>query len=119
MAARVPVPPRNFDDQLEAFVSFVKQGKITLMGVETKQLEADLKAQREQKQKDHEAERQYEQIHRKFLEDQAERYQRFGTALQVVRAANRGNEDVLRAMEQFKRPRTKSAAKSAKSPEKP
>ena len=114
MASRIPVPPRNFDVQLEAFLSFLDQNKITLIGVQPKQLAADLTAQRGQKQKDYEAKRQYQQIHRKFQEEQAVRYKRFGTALQVVRAANRGNEDILQAMEQFKRPRKKSASKSRK-----
>ena len=94
MGSRISVPPRTFDQQLESFIAFIKENKITLIGVETKQLESDLKTQREQKQKDNEARRQYGQIHRKLLEDQAVRYARFGTAVQVVRVANRHNEDV-------------------------
>lgn len=100
---RFPAPPRNFDDQLEAFISYLKQSKTTLVGVEIKQLETDLKSQREERQKDQEAERTYELIHRKFMEGQAERYRRFATALQVVRAANRHNHEVMGALEQFKR----------------
>jgi lysyl-tRNA synthetase class I len=119
MGSRISVPPRTFDQQLESFIAFIKENKITLIGVETKQLESDLKTQREQKQKDNEARRQYGQIHRKLLEDQAVRYARFGTAVQVVRVANRHNEDVLEAMEQFKRPRSRSGAKTVKAPAHP
>ncbi len=114
MASRVPVPPRSFDDQLESLIAFLKQSKTALVGVDPKQLESDLKAQREERKKDHDAERQYEQIHRRFLESQAERYRRFGVAVQVMRAANRHNADVLAAMEQFKRPRTATSAKKSK-----
>ena len=119
MGSRISVPPRTFDQQLESFIAFIKENKITLIGVETKQLESDLKTQREQKQKDNEARRQYGQIHRKLLEDQAVRYARFGTAVQVVRVANRHNEDVLEAMEQFKRPRSRPGAKTVKAPAHP
>lgn len=114
MASRVPVPPRNFDEQLESLIAFLKQAKTTLVGVDPKQLESDLKAQREERQKDNDAERQYEQIHRKFLESQADRYRRFGIAVQVLRAANRHNADVLAAMEQFKRTRAAASVKKAK-----
>ncbi len=110
--------PKTFDDQLEAFVAFLKANKISGIGIDAKQLEADLKDQRTEKQADLDAERSYRTIHRAFLEHQTERYARYMTAVNVVRAANRGNQSALKALAQFKRP-SKPAAKPTTGNSKP
>lgn len=114
MAKSKPITgvPKTFDDQLEGFVSFLKANKISGLGIDVKQIEADLKAQRAQRQADLEAERTYKTLHRTFMEDQSGRYSRYITALSVLRAANRDNASALKGLAQFKRPRAgKPAAK--------
>lgn len=113
--------PKTFDDQLEGFVGFLKANKISGMGIDVKTFEADLKQQRAQRQADLEAERTYKTLHRSFMEDQSSRYNRYVTALSVLRAAHRDNASLLKGLAQFKRPRSgKTAAKpTAAAPKKP
>ena len=60
MAKHSAAVPKTFDDQFEAFVGFIKQKNWNLTGVDLKALDADLKAQREDKQKDMDLARQAE-----------------------------------------------------------
>lgn len=107
--------PKTFDEQLEAFISFLKTNKISGLGIDIKQMETDLKTQRDSRQRDLEAQRQYERIHREHLVGQSDRYARYMTALSVVRGAYRKDQSVLRSLEQFKRPRTSRTPKPKKS----
>lgn len=113
MASKVSTPQKTFDDQLERLVQHMKAAKITLPGVDQKVLEADLKAQREEKQADMELLSRYEASHQAFLAAQSERYARYMKAVKILRATNIDDPAGLRGLDQFKRPRGK------KSPEAP
>ena len=105
MARRPATPQRTFDDQLERLVQHLKAQKLTLPGLDAKTLEADLKAQREEKQADLEGKARYEAEHRRFLEAQSERYARYNRAVRILRATHSDSPADLRGLAQFKRPR--------------
>ena len=52
-------------------------------------------------------------FHVQFAAAQAQRYANYMKALEVARAANRDNPDILKALEQFKRKSLKHAAPKA------
>lgn len=106
MAGKRPISvPRNFDDQAASFASRIKsEGWDKKHGIDLKTLDADVKAQREGKQKDEELAQAAKKFHNAFLVEQADRYQRFMTALEIVRAANRTRPEVLKTLSSFKRP---------------
>lgn len=113
MAEKVSTPQKTFDDQLERLVQHLKAAKLTLPGVDVKGLEADLKAQREEKQADMELLARYEATHQAFLVAQSERYARYMKAVKILRATNIDDPAGLKGLEQFKRPRGKKTPEAA------
>lgn len=113
MTDKVSTPQKTFDDQLERLVQHLKAAKLTLPGVELKALEADLKAQRDEKQADMELLARYEAAHQAFLVAQSERYARYMKAVKILRAANIDDPAGLKGLEQFKRPRGKKTPEAA------
>jgi hypothetical protein len=101
---RPPSVPRNFEEHLSGLIGRIRtEGWDKKHSLDTKTLETDLKAQREDRQRDQELEQSYKQHHRQFLGDQAERYQRYMKSLQVLRAVYRDEPAVLRSLDLFKR----------------
>lgn len=114
MPSKLATPQKTFDDQLERLVQHLKGQKLSLPGIDTKTLEADLKAQRDEKQADVERKARYEAEHRRFLEAQAERYARYNKAVRILRATHWDDPANLKELAQFKRPRgSKSPAPAA------
>ena len=102
---RPPSVPRNFDEHLSALIARIRaEGWDKKHSLDVKTLDADLKTQREDRQRDQELEQSYKQHHRRFLGDQADRYQRYMKTLQVLRAVYRDDASVLRSLDLFKRP---------------
>jgi hypothetical protein len=111
MAKQMPVP-RTFDDQLAVLVQHLKASGETVTGVSTDDLEKDLIAQREGKQKDAELANAAKAFHVEFSEAQAARYGRYMKAVQVLRAVYRDQPEKLTQMAVLKRkmaPRTPKA----------
>ena len=108
--------PRNFDENLSALIARIRaEGWDKKHSLDVKTLDADLKTQREDRQRDQELEQSYLQHHRQFLGEQADRYQRFMKTLQVLRAVYRDQPAVLQSLALFKRssgPRGPRAKKS-------
>lgn len=101
---RPPSVPRNFDENLSGLIARVRsEGWDKKHSLDIKTLDADLKAQRDDRQRDQELEQSYKQHHRRFLGDQADRYQRYMKTLQVLRAVFRDEPAVLRSLDLFKR----------------
>lgn len=116
MPANIAKPPKTFDDQLERLVAHLKTNKLALPGVDTKALEADLKAQRDEKQADMELLARYEAAHQRFLAAQSDRYGRYMKAVKILRAASIDDPAELRGLDQFKRPRGSKRPEPAPSP---
>ena len=116
MSMRVAKPQKTFDDQLERLVSHLKTQKLSLPGIELKVLEADVKAQREEKQADMELLARYEAAHQRFIVAQAERYARYMKVVKILRATHSDDPVKLRSLDQFKRPRGKKNAEPLPSP---
>ena len=107
-------PPKTFDDQLERLAQYVKENKVNLPGLDGKRLDADLKAQRDEKQADMALLAKYETAHKRFLSAQSERYARYMKAVKLLRASNIDDPAGMKGLEQFKRPRgTRKPAESA------
>ena len=116
--ARSPTVPKNFDDQLAALVSRIKsEGWDKKHGLDVKELDKDLQLQRGEKQKDAELEQAYKKFHLGFVADQAARYQRFMTAVSILRAAYRGQPAVVKSLAAFKRPVGPRTTKKKPNPE--
>ncbi len=112
--------PKIFDEQLQSLLAYIKEKNWTLLGIDLKVLEDHLQKQREEKQKDLELERKYLEFHQQFSENQSERYSDYMKTVEVLRAAHRDDPEILRALEQFKRPVTgKKAAAPKADPHQP
>ena len=116
MPTNIAKPQKTFDDQLERLVAHMKTGKLSLPGVDIKDLEADLKAQRDEKQADMELLARYEAAHQRFLVAQSERYARYMKAVKILRAAHIDDPAELRGLDQFKRPRSSKKAEPTPAP---
>jgi hypothetical protein len=96
--------PKDFDDQLAAFVTRVKaDGWDQKHSLDVKTLDNDLKLQRRDKDKHAELRQTFDKFHVAFISDQSDRYQRFMTSLEIVRAAYRNDADTLKSLSPFKR----------------
>ena len=105
--------PRTFAEQLAAFVARAaveKWGK--MHGLDVATLEADRKAQAQEKQKYMEQDQEHRQFGKKFRADQAARYRRFTTAVGVIRAIYKNQPEIIESLKPFKRPFRGSRAKA-------
>jgi hypothetical protein len=105
--------PKQFDEQLEALVTYIGQKGWTITSLDVSELHADLAQQRGDRQKDLDLVRQAGEFRQAFLAGQTERYRRFMRALEVLRAAHRDDPEVQKALEQFKRVSRRVAAPPA------
>jgi hypothetical protein len=116
MTTRIARPQKTFDDQLERLIAHLSTHKLSLPGVDAKALEADLKAQRDERQSDMELFARYVEAHQRFLLAQSERYARYMRAVKILRAAHGDDPAGLRGLDQFKRPRTGKRGEPAPTP---
>lgn len=91
------------DQQLDGFCSYLKEVGWNLTGVSLRDLQTDLRIQREQRQRLVDLRKQLESAQREFLTTQGERFGRFMKALCVARAAFRDEPEVLARLDAFKR----------------
>src|SRR5262249_36267953 len=104
--------PRTFDDLLAAFnARTASEGWDSKHGINLPQLESDLKHQRTGHHKDQELRQAYELYHHTFRDEEAERYHRFMSALEIIRSAYRRNPEVLKSLSVFKRQSSSSRSK--------
>jgi hypothetical protein len=108
--------PKNFEDQLAAFVTRAKaDGWDQRYGLDVKTLDNDLKLQRRDKDKHAELKLAFEKFHVALAGDQSDRYQRFMTSLEIVRAAYRNDPDTLKSLAPFKRNQGNRSGRKSKS----
>jgi len=96
-------PLRMFDDLLEALVFLILAKGWELTGVDLDQLEVDVEAQRAERVELDKAQGEYRAQRERFATAQDARYQRYASALAVIRSAFRNDEAVLAELERFKR----------------
>lgn len=105
--------PRDFDDQLEALITYIQQQGWTITGLDEGRLAEDLVQQRADRQRHFDLERQMASFRQAFLAAQSERYARYMQALEVLRAAHRNDPEVQKALAQFKRRSRRAPASAA------
>lgn len=104
MVKKIPPVPSNFDDQLAALITRIKQeGWDQQFSIDVKSMETGLKAHRSAKSKDAELRQVYVQHHKGFGIDRLALYRQFVESLGVLRAAHVNQPEVLRSLEVFKR----------------
>jgi hypothetical protein len=96
-------PLRTFDDLLAALVVLILAKGWNLTGVDLGQLETDVEAQRAERIELDKAQGEYLALRERFAQAQDARYQRYASALAVIRSAFRNDKAVLAELERFKR----------------
>lgn len=102
---RIASVPRTFAEQLAAFVTRAKaEGWAKKNGIDVSTLDTDAQFQQAEKQKRMELDQEMRQFKKKFRADEAARYRRFRTALDVIRSAYQEQPEVIDSLMAFKRP---------------
>lgn len=96
-------PSKMFDDLQEALVALIQAKGWELTGVDLDQLETDVEAQRAERVEHDRAQGEFLALHERFCRSQDARYQRYATALAVIRGAFRNDKAVLVELARFKR----------------
>ena len=104
-------PSKVFDDLMEALVFLILAKGWELTGVDLDQLETDVEAQRAERVELDKAQGELLALRERFCQAQDARYQRYATALAVIRSAFRNDKAVMAELDRFKRvaKRTKKA----------
>ena len=100
---RVYHPPKTFDDDLASLVRLYKDKKWSFSNVDAKQLEKDVKDQRDARTAYTAAERAWEKQSHDFAVAQAARHARFSSALGTAREAFKHDASVQKELGPFKR----------------